>query len=44
MRGKGVIMRRSSVVRGVIMRGKGGGDYAWIKSKTNRVFHKWAKQ
>lgn len=43
MRGKGVIMRRSSVVRGVIMRGKGG-DYAWIKSKTNRVFHKWAKQ
>ncbi|WP_190317262.1 hypothetical protein [Proteus mirabilis] len=37
-------MRSSSVVRGVIMRKKGGGDYAWIKSKTNSVFHNFAKQ
>lgn len=29
--------------QGVIMRKKGG-DYAWIKSKTNSVFHNFAKQ
>lgn len=23
---------------------RGGGDYAWIKSKTNSVFHNFAKQ
>lgn len=43
MRGKGGDYAQIVSSQGVIMRGKGG-DYAWIKSKTNRVFHKWAKQ
>lgn len=44
MRGKGGDYAQIVSSQGGNYAWQGGGDYAWIKSKTNRVFHKWAKQ